>query len=168
MKTNSHAALYFASKVVHADKWKALRSQGVPITSTWIDEAGPGQSANYAELSTRCLAEIKDSSALLLYCEPGETLKGALVEAGAALAFGRVVYCVGRRESLPRVFREHPNWLECDSVDQALFAAGVPLETDQRCEVCGHHPSETWTNGCASCDPKERSALLSRILKGAE
>ena len=33
-------AIYTASKTKHADKWRALRSAGYPIISTWIDEAG--------------------------------------------------------------------------------------------------------------------------------
>lgn len=112
--------IYFASKVQHAPRWQALRDSGVPTVSTWIDEAGEGQTLDYAELSMRAVAEIGRATALLLYCEPGEILKGALIEVGAALASGTPVMCVGQCESLSRVFRKHPLWTECDTVQAAL------------------------------------------------
>lgn len=121
-KTRSGArhGIYFASKVIHSDKWRRLRNAGVPTASTWIDEAGEGQTADYAELSERCLREIAGAEFLLLYCEPGELLKGALLEAGAALAVGTPVRLVGDCPSLSRVFRKHPLWREFSSVDDAI------------------------------------------------
>lgn len=115
---------YIASKTSHAPRWIDLRANGVPFTASWIDEAGEGQSADYAELSERCLAEIGRSAAMILYCEPGELLKGALVEAGAALMAGVPVILVGRCESLSRVFRKHPLWKEMESLPEALALAG--------------------------------------------
>lgn len=115
--------IYFASKVWHAKQWQTLRDAGVLTVSTWIDEAGEGQTADYAELSDRCVAEISRASAVLLYCEPGEILKGALIEVGVALATGTPVLCVGECESLSRVFRKHPLWQEFSTVDEALEAA---------------------------------------------
>lgn len=112
--------IYFASKVKHADRWRALRAAGVCASSSWIDEAGEGETADYAELSERCLREIGLSVAMVLYCEPGEILKGALLEAGAALMAGTPVYLVGECESLSRVFRKHPLWRECASVELAI------------------------------------------------
>lgn len=113
---------YTASKTKHAPQWQALRAAGCKITATWIDEANEGQTADYAELSERCLREIKAADFMLLYCEPGELLKGALIEAGMALAMGRQVRCVGRCDSLSRVFNKHPLWTEHESVAAALAA----------------------------------------------
>lgn len=113
---------YTASKTKHAGKWQALRDAGYQVTATWIDEAGEGQTVSYPELAVRCLQEIDAADFVLLYCEPGEHLKGALVEAGMALAIGRPVKCVGQCESLSRVFREHPLWSEHASVDAVLTA----------------------------------------------
>ncbi|MDK9702535.1 MAG: hypothetical protein OEL20_05300 [Sulfuritalea sp.] len=115
--------IYFASKVIHAPRWRALRAGGVPTISTWIDEAGEGQTADYAELAERSLREIARATAVVLYCEPGELLKGALLEAGAALMHGTPVLCVGECDSLSRVFRKHPFWREYPTVDTALAAA---------------------------------------------
>lgn len=127
--------IYFASKVRHAPRWQALRDSGVPTVSTWIDEAGEGQTLDYAELSMRAIAEIGRATALLLYCEPGEILKGALIEAGAALANGTPVLCVGQCGSLSRVFRKHPLWAECDTVQAALEMVwpNLPTEPGQIC-----------------------------------
>lgn len=114
------AGIYFASKTKHAHLWKALRAAGIPTASTWIDEAGEGQTADYAELSKRCIDEIAEATAVLLYCEPGELLKGALVEVGAALMAGTPVLCVGECDSLSRVFRKHSKWSEFPTVEDAL------------------------------------------------
>jgi nucleoside 2-deoxyribosyltransferase len=79
--------VYVASKVKHAEMWRLLRVR-MGIVSTWIDEAGEGQTENYTELAQRCLREVQDSDAVVLFCEPREVLKGALLEVGAALAYG--------------------------------------------------------------------------------
>lgn len=90
--------IYTASKTRHAEKWRRLRA-GDPrfrINSTWIDEAGVGQTADWADLWKRCVNEAAGADALLLYVEEGDHLKGALVEVGAALAFDTPVYVVGQ------------------------------------------------------------------------
>ena len=112
--------VYFASKVKHAHRWLALRAAGVKTASSWIDEAGEGETADYAELSKRCLEEIAGAGRLVLYCEPDEILKGAILEAGAALMAGVPVFAVGECASLSRVFRQHRLWHECPSVEDAI------------------------------------------------
>lgn len=112
--------IYVASKVKHALFWRTLRSAGFPIISTWIDEAGEGESADYGELAARCIDEVLSSTRVVLYCEDGDILKGALIEVGAALAAGKPVYCVGHCDSVSRVFREHPRWTNVKSVHDAF------------------------------------------------
>ena len=112
--------IYTASKTTHAEKWRRLRARGHDIISTWIDEAGEGQSADYAELAQRCIDEAAAADITILYCQPGEILKGALLEAGAALAAGKEVRCVGDCESISRVFRKHPRWIECHVLRDCL------------------------------------------------
>lgn len=112
--------VYFASKVKHAHRWQALRAAGVKTASSWIDEAGEGETADYSELSERCLREIKSASRLVLYCESHEILKGAILEAGAALMAGIPVFLVGECASLSRVFRGHRLWHECESIEDAI------------------------------------------------
>jgi nucleoside 2-deoxyribosyltransferase len=92
------------------------------VTASWIDKAGEGRTADYSELATRCIADIESADILLLYCEPGELLKGALIEAGIALALGKQVRCVGECASLSRVFNRHPLWRQFATVNEALNA----------------------------------------------
>ncbi len=85
--------IYFASKVRHAPRWRAFRAAGVPVNSTWIDEPNPPPSIS--DLWDRCIREAVQAHVLVAYNESDETLKGALVEAGAALATGVDVFWVG-------------------------------------------------------------------------
>jgi hypothetical protein len=89
------AGIYIASKTKHAERWRAMRSAGVPIISTWIDEAGVGETDDFADLWSRCVAEASSCSALIVYREDGEDLKGGWVEVGVALASGVPVFGVG-------------------------------------------------------------------------
>lgn len=120
LDTGVRTGIYFASKTGHAPKWRALRDAGVSICSSWIYEAEEGQTDSYAELSDRSMREIAGAAAVLLYCEPGELLKGALIEVGGALMIGKPVLCVGDCECLSRVFRKHRLWREFQSVPDAL------------------------------------------------
>jgi uncharacterized FlaG/YvyC family protein len=114
--------IYTASKVKHAAIWRHYRDQGFPIISTWIDEAEEGESSSYEELSVRCIEEAKSAQILMLFCEDEEILKGALIEAGAALASNVQIACIGDCPSLSRVFKEHPLWKEYASPAAFFYA----------------------------------------------
>lgn len=88
--------IYAASKVKHAQMWLALRASGVPIHSTWIDEARDKESPSLPDLWSRCIREASTADALIVYVEDGDRLKGGLVEIGAALGAGIPVYVVTR------------------------------------------------------------------------
>jgi hypothetical protein len=91
--------IYIASKTKHADRWRFLRDKvGEPIISTWIDEAGEGESTDLNDLWRRCLSEAANCALLLLYREPDDVLKGGWIELGAALANGVPVFAVGIEE----------------------------------------------------------------------
>lgn len=110
--------IYMASKAKHGPRWRALRDDhGVPINSSWIDEAEEGLTSDWADLWSRCVNEACEADAVILYCEPGEVLKGALVEVGAALAVGNKVYAVGCEG---HSFLAHPQVQECVSLGEAL------------------------------------------------
>lgn len=88
--------VYMASKAVaHGPRWQALRAAGLPVISTWIDECQPDATLDWPDLWHRCLSEVARAEVLICYLEPGETLKGAWVEVGAALALGVPVLGVG-------------------------------------------------------------------------
>lgn len=112
--------IYIASKTKHAAHWRKLRAQGFNVISTWIDEAGPGESLDLRDLAVRCVAEAARADFLILYCEPGDFLKGALIEVGAALASGVQVLVVGECDSLKSALNQHPLWRECPNLGTAL------------------------------------------------
>lgn len=90
--------IYTASKTKHAKMWQGLRAAGVPIISTWIDEADESATLDFLDLWTRCINESKTCAAMVVFREPGEVLKGAWLEMGVALSAGVPVYAVGCEE----------------------------------------------------------------------
>ena len=122
--------IYVASKTVHASMWREFRRDGWPIIATWIDEAGPGQTADHADLAVRCIAEASTARATIFYCRPGELHKGSLIEVGAALAAGRRVLQVGECEQISKTFVRHPLWSRHDRIECALTVACFPCECE--------------------------------------
>lgn len=88
-------SFYVASRASVPERgimWRALRASGVPITSTWIDEDGEGQTDDFGQLWSRIQDEVDRAEALILYVEPGDfPLKGALIEVGMAMAKNKPV-----------------------------------------------------------------------------
>jgi len=108
---------YVASKVRHADYWQKLRASGVNIISTWIDEAGKGQTFDVAELASRCINEIKKCDALILLVYADETVQGALIEVGVAMAYNKPIYCVARLNRFS-IFDHHPLWTRFNCIGE--------------------------------------------------
>lgn len=120
MTKTKKLTIYIASKTKHAKLWRDLRdSKAMNINSTWIDEAEAGESDDVADLAKRCIDEVKAADRLILYCHPGEMMKGALVEIGAALASNVPVYVVGTCDNIAMVFQQHPLWHEAKSLAEA-------------------------------------------------
>lgn len=137
--------IYVASRASipeRAAMWRKLRDDyGYPIVSTWIDEDGPGQTADMAELWDRIHEEIITARSLILYAEPGDfPLKGALVEVGIAIGEGKSVYVV-----LPGVELEQPSMRPIGSWVKHFMVRIVPtLETalDLACGVGTASPAQ--------------------------
>lgn len=110
--------IYVASRVSRAPMWRGLRDNGgVPITSTWIDEDGEGQTADFGELWTRCAREIAASTGLVFYADVNDApWKGALVEVGIALALGKPVGVVQLGEFEGRTMRPVGSWIHHPAV----------------------------------------------------
>ena len=107
--------LYTASKTKHAHLWKQLRDNQIPIVSTWIDEAEEGQTVDYGELAQRCVREVSEATAFVLYVESDDILKGALIELGVAMFLKLPVICMYTEPvspSISRVWRKHHLWRE--------------------------------------------------------
>lgn len=143
--------IYVASRASipeRSAKWRELRESGVNITSSWIDEAGPGETTSFEELWDRIQAEIMRSVGVLLYAEPGDfPLKGALIEAGMSLGMLKpVVVCLPHVNLEGASCRPIGSWIKhrrvirCDVVEQAIgilvnspkFGADLPSSFDHR------------------------------------
>lgn len=130
--------IYVASRASIPERsamWRSYRAAGWPISSTWIDEAGEGETADFGELWERIRVEVNDADALILYAEPGDLpLKGALIEVGMALHLGMPIFAVLPGVELDvRSLRPIGSWLahpcvrRVESVDVAFatIAAGA-------------------------------------------
>lgn len=108
--------IYIASRASIPERaalWREYRRRGVPITSSWIDEDGEGQTKSFTDLWDRITNEIAAADRLILYAEASDfPLKGALIEAGIALGMQReVTVCLPNVELHPRNFRPIGSWI---------------------------------------------------------
>jgi hypothetical protein len=125
-------AIYIASRASVPERsamWRAFRdSEGVGINSSWIDEAGEGETADFGELWARIFNEIAACDRLVLYAEQDDfPLKGALIEAGMAMGLGKpVTVCLPGVTLDGRTSRPIGSWIEfarvsrCDDIRAAL------------------------------------------------
>ena len=112
--------IYIASKAKHAARWLALRNNGLPVISTWIDEPEPGAWVEGTGAAwAKYTREAATADVVLAYGEEGEVQKGALVEIGCALGAGKKVFLVG---PFPGSWVDHPRVVKCDSIEHALDA----------------------------------------------
>jgi hypothetical protein len=130
--------IYVASRASvekYPREWRRLRSQGWPINSTWIDEAGPGETADMGELWQRIEREVRAANGVVLWAEAEDfPLKGAFVEVGMALGMGKRVavyttHCFENAQHKPfGSWMNHPLVTKCSSLDSALrHALGVAV-----------------------------------------
>jgi hypothetical protein len=122
--------------------WRNLRLRGLNITSSWIDEDGEGQTQSFEDLWLRIEAEVRSAVALALYVEPGDfPLKGALVEVGMALAFGKPVLVFAPGVELnPRDCKPLGSWVKHPGV--MLMRSGVETLLTMESLMEGRDPSE--------------------------
>ncbi len=121
--------IYVASRASIPERpamWRALRDSGQPIASTWIDEAGPGQTVDMSELWDRISEEVCKSAGVVLYAELDDfPLKGAFIETGMALGMHLpvVVVCPGMTQEQVRSkvgsWVEHPMVRRAETAEEA-------------------------------------------------
>jgi hypothetical protein len=123
--------IYVASRASvpeRSEMWRKFRAEGWPIISSWIDEAGEGETADYSELWTRIHGELMKSRRLIFYAETRDfPLKGAFVEVGIALGM-RIPVCVvlpgvvleGRTDRPIGSWIRHPGVFLFETVQEAL------------------------------------------------
>jgi hypothetical protein len=111
-----------ASLAARPEMWKAFRASGWNITSTWIDEAGEGETSDFTELWARITREIRAAAGVILYAERADfPLKGALVECGIAIGMGKPVYVVLPDVNLEgRTLKPIGSWVKHGLVKRAV------------------------------------------------
>lgn len=134
-----NAGTYIASRASipeRSARWRRLRDEdGWKVTSSWIDEAGAGETSDLGSLWERIAAEVARSERLVLYVEPGDfPLKGALIEVGMALAHLVPIYVVAPGVVLePTSFRPIGSWVRhplvtfCETMEEALDGASMNM-----------------------------------------
>jgi hypothetical protein len=111
--------IYISSKIRHADRWKQLRSNGVPFISSWIDDEAP--ILDWNDLWFRCIDEASKCKALIQYSEGNEeVLKGALVELGCALSHNIPCFYVG---PLNQTVYNYHSVTVCSTLEEAIELA---------------------------------------------
>lgn len=105
--------IYIASKARHRVEWRRFREAGHNIISRWIDtpdqliDTSRDPGLDYVKLWTHCIEDVLNCDVLILYCGPGETMKGALVELGAAIGHNKTILVVG----YPKDIHENGTWI---------------------------------------------------------
>lgn len=125
--------IYVASRASQArlpEMWKQLRRDGWPIISTWIDEAGRGETESMVELWDRIVSEVRSADVVLFYADQESLpLKGAYVEVGIALAFGIPVLAIVRNNANVGSWVYHPLVDVCEefpTLEEVLAAVKEP------------------------------------------
>jgi hypothetical protein len=96
--------VYVASKAKFWPWWQALRSAGLPITSSWIDwerniDNTEPDDDEWRAHSAKSLEQAAAADIVLLYVDREDVRHfGSLLEAGAALGAGKWVYLVAPHE----------------------------------------------------------------------
>lgn len=116
-------SVYTASKLRHAAMWRELRvtRPDVAFTARWPDIEGqvPDTPENAGAFWTHDVADVRRADAVLVYAEPGEHLRGGLVEAGVALGLGKQVVVVGEHPDYG-TWQYHPLVQRARDIDHAL------------------------------------------------
>lgn len=92
--------VYTASKMKQGRKWLDLHAgaQGLYFHARWLKHTAlgtPDTPEHAAKFWLEDEQDVRDADVVLVYAEQGEHLRGALVEAGMALACGVPVVVVG-------------------------------------------------------------------------
>src|SRR5260221_5839328 len=112
--------VYTASKLRHAELWRALKWENVIWTARWpfihVDKI-PDTGGFAARFWEHDMQDVAKADLVLVYAEPEDKLRGALVEVGAALATGKKVIVIGEHEDYG-TWQFHPNVIRIARLDE--------------------------------------------------
>lgn len=117
--------IYVASKLRHADYWKqlaagSLRNFTINSRWLWLRVGRCDDDLIYAKLFWQeNIEDVSAADVVLVYAEPDDILRGALVEAGAAIALGIPVIAVGDNPSYG-TWVGHPLVYQVETMAQAV------------------------------------------------
>ena len=119
--------IYFASKLKHGQKWQDLcaNNQGFIAHARWLKHnvMGTEDSAeNAGEFWLQDEQDVQDADVVIVYAAPEDHLRGALVEAGIAIANNVPVIVVGEHPDYG-TWQHHPGVSRAESLTAALIAA---------------------------------------------
>lgn len=118
--------VYFASKLAHAEKWRDLVyvedgwGEIIEMVARWphVVALVPDDLEFIKHAWTQNQEDIARADVVVLYALPGENLRGALVEAGMALALGKPVILVGENSDYG-TWRNHSGVHSVPDLDKA-------------------------------------------------
>lgn len=105
--------IYIASKTIHAKRWQLLKKVHPTINSSWIMYPDNKGFIDFEDLWKRCIKEVQESEALIIYAEPGDVFKGVFIELGVALSCNIPVYAIGMENytiSKHKLIKHFPNF----------------------------------------------------------
>lgn len=131
MPSVSKLSIYTASKIDHASRWLELRMlwPEFDFLARWPDAIGKTEETpeNAARFWREDLEDVLASDVVMVYGEPGETLRGALVEAGMGLARGKRLLLVGDSPSFG-TWQFHPACYKVLTLELARARLGLWAE----------------------------------------
>lgn len=127
---SAYPKIYIASKLRHADKWRDLEKEypAIKFCMRWPSYAKslPDEEPYVGVIWSHFLEDIKECDGVILYAEPGDNLRGALVECGMAIALGKFVIVIGTHEGYG-TWQYHRSVYKASSIEQALHLVLVGI-----------------------------------------
>lgn len=118
--------VYIASKLKYAERFKQLRihwAQSIDLHARWFDQAaieleGEVDPTDFHIFWLVDEEDVRNSDAVIVYAEENDKLRGALVEAGIAIALGKLVIVVGDSPDFG-TWQHHPTVTRAGSLEHA-------------------------------------------------
>ena len=117
--------VYTASKLKHARYWRELceTTHHVQFHARWLkhNRIGTPDTPEHASLFwLEDEQDVRDADAVLVYAEGDDHLRGALVEAGMAIAYGVPVIVVGTHPDYG-TWQNHPGVIRAKDIHDAMM-----------------------------------------------
>jgi hypothetical protein len=119
--------VYIASKLKYAEQFRSMRlaweMEGIDLHARWFDQAiyeleGEVSKDEFHVFWLVDEEDVKVSDALIIYGEKEDKLRGALVEAGIALAQGKMIIVIGDSPDFG-TWQYHPVVIRASSFEHA-------------------------------------------------